>query len=46
MATWQIKNGSVIMAQGSGSLPYSADTLKQMKAAGYRIYVDGKVWKK
>lgn len=42
---WQIKKDGVIKAHGSGAVPYSLDTRKQMRAAGYKIYVDGKVYK-
>ena len=44
--SWQVKKGGATKAHGSGEIPYSAETLKQMRAAGYKIYVDGKVWKK
>ena len=43
---WQVKKDGTAKAHGSGEIPYSAETLKQMRSAGYKIYVDGKVWKK
>lgn len=44
--SWQVKKDGAVKAHGSGEIPYSAETLKQMRSAGYKIYADGKVWKK
>lgn len=46
--SWQIKEGNTVKAHGPGDIQgaYSAETLKQMKAAGHKAYQDGKVWKK
>ena len=44
--SWQVKKDGAVKARGSGDIPYSAETLKQMRASGHKIYVDGKVWKK
>lgn len=42
----QVKKDGTVKAHGSGEIPYSTETLKQMRSVGYKIYVDGKVWKK
>ena len=46
--SWQVKKDGAVKAHGPGNIQdaYSAETLKQMKTAGHKIYVDGKVWKK
>lgn len=46
--SWQVKKDGVVKAKGPGDVldAYSAETLKQKKAAGHKIYQDGKVWKK
>jgi hypothetical protein len=44
--SWQVKKDGAVKAYGNGEIPYSAETLKQMRSAGYKIYVDGKAWKK
>lgn len=45
--TWEIRKDKEVKAHGSGDIlaAYSAETLKQMRAAGYKVYVDGKVKK-
>lgn len=44
---YQIKNrdGKVCMAYEDGSCHYSLETLRNMKQNGYKLYIDGKLWK-
>lgn len=39
------KDGKVICVCADETCLYPADVMKSMKAAGYKFYQDGKLWK-
>lgn len=46
MSKFEVKKDGRVMQQGDISQLPDAETRKQMRDAGYKIYVDGKVYRK
>ena len=43
MSRFEVRKDGRVLASGPATLLYPPEIMKQMRAAGYRIYVDGKV---
>lgn len=39
------KNGVICMSYDDERCHYSVDTLRSMRQNGYKLYIDGKLWK-
>lgn len=42
---WQVKKDGVLMASGPMSTMYPDAVVRSMIRAGYKVYVDGKIYK-
>ena len=43
--TWEVRRDGVTIAHGSKATMPSKDLRKELRTAGYKIYVDGKIFR-
>ena len=43
---WEVKRDGRVIAHGPMSTMLSEDKIRDLIAAGYKVYVDGKIYKK
>lgn len=43
--TWEVRRDGVVIAHGSKATMPSKDMRKELRTAGYKIYVDGKLYR-